>query len=93
MARLEELTRGSQVKGIWTDGPVEVLDVKWQGTNALQLTYKATGGKLSSGLLFRDREISLEVATKGPALSVDAPGDLFRGGRQVRIEPLQALSA
>ena len=40
MARLEELTRGSSIKGILPDGLVTVLDVKWIGTLAIELTYK-----------------------------------------------------
>jgi len=40
MARLEDLTRGAQLKGIRADGPVEVIDVKWHGTSAAELTYK-----------------------------------------------------
>jgi hypothetical protein len=45
MARLEDLTKGAQVKGIGPDGPVEVLDARWHGSNALELTYKAPDGK------------------------------------------------
>jgi SNF2 family DNA or RNA helicase len=78
MARLEDLTKGAQVKGIRPDGPVEVLDAKWHGSNALELTYKAPDGKPGNELLFRDREASLEVTTKGPAWSFDADGALFR---------------
>jgi Fic family protein len=37
LTRLEDLTRGAQAKGIRPDGPVEVLDAKWHGTNAPDL--------------------------------------------------------
>jgi hypothetical protein len=36
MARLDELTRGSLLRGIRTDGLVEVLDVRRFGTSALE---------------------------------------------------------
>jgi hypothetical protein len=39
MARLEEITRGSSVRGILPDGLVTVLDVKWIGTVAIEVTY------------------------------------------------------
>jgi hypothetical protein len=44
MARLEELTRGASVKGILADGLVTVLDVKWIGSVAVELTYKNARG-------------------------------------------------
>jgi hypothetical protein len=61
MARLEDLTRGTQVKGIRPEGLVEVFDAKWHGTNVVELTYKAPDGKPGNELLFRDREPSLEA--------------------------------
>jgi SNF2 family DNA or RNA helicase len=78
MAHLEELTRGAQVKGIQTDGPVEVLDVKWFGTSAIELTFKDAQGKPGNELLYRTDEPRLEVVTKGPIWSFDADGELFR---------------
>jgi hypothetical protein len=78
MARLEDLTRGAQVKGVRTDGPVEVVDVEWFGTAALELTYKDAQGRPGNELLNREAEPRLEVATKGPAWNFDADGHLFR---------------
>ena len=56
MARLEELTRGSSVKGILPDGLVTVVDVRWFGSAAVELTYKDAAGRLGNELLYRDRE-------------------------------------
>ncbi len=67
MARLEDLTRGTHVAGIRPDGPVEVLDVKWHGTSALELTFKGSDGKPGNEILFRDREASLEIQSRGPS--------------------------
>jgi SNF2 family DNA or RNA helicase len=78
MARLEELTRGASVKGILTDGLVTVVDVKWVGTVAVELTYKDAGGQLGSELLYRDREPGLEIAAAGKPWSFDGDGALFR---------------
>jgi hypothetical protein len=45
--RLEDLTKGATVKGILTNQVVTVIDVKWFGADALELTYKdALGGKV-----------------------------------------------
>ncbi len=78
MARLEDLTRGAQVKGVRTDGPIEVVDVKWFGTGAIELTFKDVQGKPGNELLYRTDENRLEVGVKGPAWNFDADGGLFR---------------
>ncbi len=78
MARLEELTRGAHVKGVRNDGPVEVVDVKWFGTAALELTFKDAQGRPGNELLYRTDEVRLEVVTSGPSWNFDADGHLFR---------------
>ena len=78
MARLEELTRGAQVRGLRPDGPVTVVDVSWFGAAALELTFKDAQGRPGNELLYRTDEARLEVATKGPAWNFDADGNLFR---------------
>ena len=77
MARLEELTKGAQVRGILPESPVTVVDVHWLGS-VLELTYKDAAGKLGSELLYRDREPTLEVVEAGRAWSFDADGKMLR---------------
>jgi SNF2 family DNA or RNA helicase len=78
VARLEDLTRGASVKGVLADGLVTVVDVKWIGTVAVELTYKDAAGQLGSELLYRDREPTLEIAAAGKPWSFDGDGALFR---------------
>jgi SNF2 family DNA or RNA helicase len=78
MARLEELTRGAQIRGIRADGPVTVVDVKWFGTAALELTFKDVQGNVSNELLYRADEARLQISEQGPAWNFDADGALFR---------------
>jgi superfamily II DNA or RNA helicase len=78
VAQLEELTRGSAVKGILPDALVTVVDVKWIGTVAIEVTYKDAAGRLGSELLYRDREPTLEIAASGRPWSFDGDGGLFR---------------
>lgn len=40
MARLEELTPGTSVKGVLTDQIVTVVQVRWIGSATLEVTYK-----------------------------------------------------
>jgi superfamily II DNA or RNA helicase len=77
MARLEDLTRGAQVKGILPDGLVTVVDVQWHGA-VVELTYKDAAGRLGNELLFRDREPTLEVLAAGRLWNFDADGHLLR---------------
>src|SRR4051812_36047812 len=78
MARLEDLSRGAAVKGILPDALVTVVDVRWIGSLAVELTYKDPGGNLGSELLYREREPTLEVVTVGRPWSFDGDGGLFR---------------
>jgi superfamily II DNA or RNA helicase len=78
MARLEDLTRGGQVRGLRPEGPVTILDAKWHGSVCVEVTYRDISGRPHSELVFRDRESSLEVVTAGQAWSFDADGGLLR---------------
>lgn len=78
MARLEDLTRGATVKGVLPNEQVTVVDVKWFGSNIIELTYKDASGHLGNLLLYRDAEPTLEVVAAGRAWSFDADGALFR---------------
>ena len=79
MADLESLTTGALVRGVLSDGPTEVVSVKWFGDSALELTYKAPAtGQVGTRLLYRDDEPSLEVLERGLPWSFDGDGHLFR---------------
>ena len=79
MADLESLTTGALVRGVLSDGPTEVISVKWFGDSALELTYKAPAtGHVGTRLLYRDDEPSLEVLERGLPWSFDGDGHLFR---------------
>ncbi|MGI6300535.1 MAG: helicase-related protein [Verrucomicrobiota bacterium] len=78
MARLEEIKRGSTVKGILPDGFVTVVDVSWIGSVAIELIYKDSKGKLANELIYRDRESDLEILESGKPWSFDGDPDLFR---------------
>ncbi|MFH0824231.1 MAG: helicase-related protein, partial [Pseudomonadota bacterium] len=72
------MTRGAAVKGILPDGLVTVVDVKWIGSVAIELTYKDSAGRLGNELIYRDREPTIEVVTVGKPWSFDGDGSLFR---------------
>ena len=79
MAALESLTSGALVLGVASDGPAEVVSVRWYGDSAVELTYKTPAtGFVGSRLLYRDDEPSLEVLERGLPWSFDGDGNLFR---------------
>jgi hypothetical protein len=53
MIGLERLQPGAAVRGIVPDAMVVAVSVQWFGTEALELTYKTSAGKMSNELLYR----------------------------------------
>ncbi|MBN2490021.1 MAG: DUF3883 domain-containing protein [Planctomycetes bacterium] len=78
MARLEDLTVGTTLRGILPEGAVTVVSVQWFGSEALELTYKDAAGRVANGLLYRHDEARLEVVEQGRPWSFDGDGALFR---------------
>src|SRR5262249_3570684 len=78
MAKLEELQPGTTVKGILPDQMVTVVQVRYHGSDVVELTYKDAAGRLGSELLYREKEPTLEIASAGRPWSFDADGDLLR---------------
>src|SRR5881396_194023 len=78
MSRLEDLQPQAAVRGILTDSLVSVVNVQWFGSDALELTYKDSGGRVANTLLYRNDESRLEVVEQGRPWSFDGDGDLFR---------------
>lgn len=61
MAKLEEITVGSSVKGIISNSTVTIVAVQWYGNNVLEITYKDSHGQPGNQMLLRDEEINLTV--------------------------------
>lgn len=76
--RLEELIKGSSIKGILPNQLVTVVDVKWFGSDVVELTYKDASGRPGNELLYRDRELTLEILTQDSPWSFNADGSLLR---------------
>jgi len=78
MTKLEELTSGSIVNGILPNQSITVIEAKWHGSDAVELTYKDTNGQPYTELLFRYREPTLEILTEGRPWGFDGDGALLR---------------
>ena len=78
MAKLEELTVGSNVNGLANNESVQIVAVKWFGSSVLEITYKNSRGMLANQLLYREDEARLEVLESNLPWSFDANGDTVR---------------
>ena len=78
MTKLEELTAGTIVRGILPNHHITVINAKWHGSDAVELTYKDTNGKPYTEIVFRDDESTLEIVTEGLPWSFDGDGELLR---------------
>jgi len=76
--RLEDLQPRCTVRGVHPDEPVEVVNVRWHGSEAVELTYKKLDGVVAAELLYREDEPRLELVEQGRAWSFDGDGALFR---------------
>jgi hypothetical protein len=65
--KLEQITKGTQVNGILPNSVVTIVDAQWHGSDVVELTYKDASGALGSELVFRDKETTLSILTKGGA--------------------------
>ena len=79
MARLEDVTVGASVTGITgNSSTVQVVAVKWHGSNAMTVTYKDASGSVRERLLYREDENSLSIAEGNLPWSFDADAGLLR---------------
>ena len=78
MSKLEEIVIGARVSGISSDEKVEILAVKWYGSDVLEATFRNDKGNLGSCLLYRENEPDLNVVTDHLPWSFDADGNDLR---------------
>jgi superfamily II DNA or RNA helicase len=98
---LDDLVAGASVAGVEASGPVTLVSVTWQGSQAVSVIYRDSANQLHDRLLFRSDEGSFEVQTgTARAWSFDADGHLFRLAAEARrihlahlFDPYIALSS
>lgn len=79
MARLEEITCGASLSGITNSNlAVQVVAVKWHGSNALTVTYRNADGGVEEQILFREDETRLKIVDTNLPWSFDADANLLR---------------
>lgn len=84
MARLEELTPGSRLQGLISNGAITILQAQWHGSGAVTLTYRDDGGRVGQEVVYREDEARLEGQEAGRPWSFDADGELFRLASEAR---------
>lgn len=78
MAKLEELTVGSVVKGLINEGNVTIVAVTWYGDSVLQVSFKDDKEQLASQLVYREDENNLEIQKSSLPWCFDADGNVMR---------------
>ena len=78
MSKLEELKPNTVIRGVLPDSHITVINAKWYGSDAIELTYKSAVGNLGSRILYRGDEAHIEIVTTGRPWSFDGDGHLFR---------------
>ncbi len=78
IVRLEDLIPGAGIRGVVPDAVVSVVAVRWHGTSAVTMTYKAADGRVADRLLYRSDEDQLEIVESGRPWTFDGDGELFR---------------
>lgn len=78
MSKLEDLQPNTVVRGILPDELVTLINVQWYGSDAVEITYKDSSGRVGNEIRYRDNESELEVVENGRPWSFDGDGCLFR---------------
>jgi len=78
MTKLEQLTPNAAIRGVLPNQLVTIVSVNWFGSDALELTYKDSAGRVANELLYRHDELRLELVEAGRPWSFDGDGALFR---------------
>lgn len=78
MVKLEDVKKGSLLRGIESDEIVRVVTVEPVGDHAITVYYKTNQGRLGEQMLFRSDEARLELAEAGRPWGFDAPGEEFK---------------
>lgn len=78
MNKLEDLKSGVIVKGISSEGPVNVKSVEWHGSDIISLVYKDINGGIKEQIFGRDIESKIEISQPGVSWSFDADPSLFK---------------
>jgi superfamily II DNA or RNA helicase len=74
---LEEITKGSRIRGLSPSGPVTVIDAEWMGVDVVNLVFEDPAGRVQRELVYRDAEAALEPDGGGRPWSLDADAGLF----------------
>ena len=75
MARLEDLTDGSIVKGLESNEAVKIINVRWYGSTVIDVTYRKSNGQTGSRLVYREEEESIEIQNDNLPWSFSANGN------------------
>lgn len=78
MISLEHLQYGLMVRGIIPGQIVTLINVEWNGSNAVTVVYRDSNGKVGDTLLYRENEPELAIVQAERLWAFDVDGALLR---------------
>ncbi len=78
MVKLEEIKPGISIKGLSTEGPVNIINVEWHGNELLTVTYKDVNGHLNEQIVDRDYEKNLKLLENNISWTFDSDPHIFK---------------
>ena len=78
MTKLENITKGTYLKGVIPNQMVEVIDAVWYGSDVIEITFKDSLGNPNNEILYRDNEPNLEIVTASAPWSFNASSEKFK---------------
>ncbi|MDY6909373.1 MAG: helicase-related protein [Thermodesulfobacteriota bacterium] len=75
---LTDLKKEALVSGLRPGGPVRIIDVRWHGSDVVEVVFRDAAGNVDQQLLFRDDEPRLSLEASGRSWAFDADGEMFR---------------
>ncbi len=78
MIKLEQITKGTFLRGVSPNQVVETIEVTRNGPDVITIIYRDNSGRLGDELIYRSRESELEIVKLGRPWSFDGCGDSFK---------------
>ncbi len=75
---LNDLKKDALITGLRPGGPVRIIDVRWHGSDVVEVVFRDAAGNVDQQILFRDDEPRLSLEETGRSWAFDADGKAFR---------------
>ena len=78
MVKLEDITKGTRLKGLSGQTLLTIESTTWHGSDVIEVIYKDPQGQLGNHLVYRDDEASLALVEAGRPWSFDGDAEQLK---------------